>query len=344
LRAFLELQTGIWTHDAAISLYDIQRRSNSNGAATAVFNGQRLAFDYTASGQVSQAVALAFGLDAQREEAIYANIPGGRAQVDTYGAFAEAVWSPSDAFDLTGTLRYDDHSSFGGQTTGRLAFAWRPMSGMTLRGAVGTGYRPPSIDELFGSYPGLFPFVGNPALQPEESLSAELGIDYDFANGAEISATLFQLEVENLVTFVFGAPSTLINQPGTSTRRGLELAGRLPVSDMLTLTGAYTYTDAEAANGTPLALVPEHDIVLGLDAEWGEGWNGSLTAQRVMGTFEGGTPLPDYTLVNASVAYEVSDGLEAYLRVHNMFDEQYQTRRGYGTSDRAVYIGLRARY
>ena len=64
----------------------------------------------------------------------------------------------------------------------------------------------------------------------------------------------------------------------------------------------------------------------------------------MIGTLESGTPLPDYTLVNASVGYEVADGVEAYLRIQNLFDEQYQTRRGYGTSDRAVYVGLRSRF
>lgn len=343
LRAYMTQEIGIWTHDAAISLYDIQRRSVSDGTAS-VFNGRRLAFDYTAAANLSDELELTFGLTAQREEAEYDNIPGGIAEIDTYGAFAEAIWSPSDSFDLTGTLRYDDHSSFGGQTTGRLAFAWRPDGNTVIRGAVGTGYRPPSIDELFGDYPGTFPFVGNPNLVPEESLSAELGIERSFANGASLSATAFVLEIENLVSFQFGAPSTLANVPGTSTRRGLELSGQIPISDSLSLTGAYTYTDTETATGEPLALVPEHDIALGIDADWGGGWSGNLTAQRVIGTLESGTPLPDYTLVNASVGYEVADGVEAYLRIQNLFDEQYQTRRGYGTSDRAVYIGLRSRF
>jgi vitamin B12 transporter len=119
----------------------------------------------------------------------------------------------------------------------------------------------------------------------------------------------------------------------------------VPLSDRLTLTGAYTFTNARDGAGGPLFLVPEHDIVLGLDAEWGNGWSGSLTAQRVMGVIEtDGAPLPDYTLVNAGVGFEISDGIEANLRIHNLFDEEYQTRRGYGTSDRAFYLGLRASF
>ena len=48
---------------------------------------------------------------------------------------------------MTGSVRHDDHSEFGGETSARLAFAWRATDALTLRGAAATGYRPPSIDE-----------------------------------------------------------------------------------------------------------------------------------------------------------------------------------------------------
>lgn len=355
LRTYARFGTGPWEHEAAVSLYDIERRSSSNGLLS-VFQGRRLAFDYTGSAQLSDQWRLSLGLNAQNEEATYANLAGGVADVDTLGGFVEGIWSPTPDIDVTGTLRYDDHSAFGGQATGRLAFAWRPDPMTVVRGAVGTGYRPPSLDELYGDYSAFF-FVGNPDLVPEESLSAEVGIDREFANGASIGATLFLLEVENLVTYcspffvanpacppVPGFLDTLFNVPGTSTRRGIEISGRLPISDGLTLTGAYTYTRAEDATGAPLPLVPEHDLVLGLDAELGNGWSGSLTAQHVAGTVESGAPLDDYTLIGGTLAYEVRDGVEAFLRVQNLLGEEYQTRRGYGTSDRAVFVGIRASF
>ena len=55
-------------------------------------------------------------------------------------------------------------------------------------------------------------------------------------------------------------------------------------------------------------------------------------------------PLDDYTLTNASVTYAVSDSADAYLRVENLFDEEYQTVRGYGQPGRSIFAGLRARF
>ena len=41
---------------------------------------------------------------------------------------------------------------------------------------------------------------------------------------------------------------------------------------------------------------------------------------------------------------KVTDAAEVYVRAENLFDEQYQTARGYGTSDRAFYAGVAARF
>ena len=49
-------------------------------------------------------------------------------------------------------------------------------------------------------------------------------------------------------------------------------------------------------------------------------------------------------MVNAGLNYAVSDTAELYLRVDNLFDEQYQTVAGYGTSDRALYFGVSASF
>ena len=54
--------------------------------------------------------------------------------------------------------------------------------------------------------------------------------------------------------------------------------------------------------------------------------------------------MPDYTVVGVEAAYKVGEGAEAYLRVENLFDEDYQTSEGYGTSGRAAFVGLRAKF
>ncbi len=48
----------------------------------------------------------------------------------------------------------------------------------------------------------------------------------------------------------------------------------------------------------------------------------------------------DFWVANARVAYALTEEAALYLRAENLFDEQYQTARGYSTSDRAFYFGV----
>ena len=49
----------------------------------------------------------------------------------------------------------------------------------------------------------------------------------------------------------------------------------------------------------------------------------------------------DFLIVNARAGYAISDAAELYVRVENLLDAEYQTVRGYGTSDQAVFLGVR---
>ena len=54
--------------------------------------------------------------------------------------------------------------------------------------------------------------------------------------------------------------------------------------------------------------------------------------------------MPDYTVVNAQAAYQISDTAEVYMRIENLFDTDYQTSVGYASAGRSAYVGLRARF
>jgi vitamin B12 transporter len=247
-----------------------------------------------------------------------------------------------EGVDVSATLRLDQHSEFGTVTTGRLAGSWRVGAGTVLRASFGTGFRAPSIDELYGDY-GFF--VGNPNLTPEESTSYELGIDQELLQGSTLSATLFRLETDNLVTYdATPAPDTLVNLPGTSVRQGVELGVDVPITSALTLVGAYTYTDARRPNGLLLARVPRNQLSLNLDAEFGDGWTGGFGLIHASGAEDAGADSDSYTVYRAQVGYDIGQDREVYLRVENLTDEVYEIVNGFATPRRSVHLGLRASF
>ncbi len=335
LRAFAIYGTGAWSHETALSLYTTDRTSTSSGFSSE-FASRRVAFDHLSSGKIRPDLLLSLGLSAREDRADATSLPGGSESITTGGAFVEAVWSPSANLDLTGTIRYDEHSEFGGFTTGRLAFALRPAEGTVIRGAVGTGYRPPTIGDLFADF-GFF--VGNPDLEPETSTSIEIGVDHVWAGGGSVSATVFQNRIDDLITSTADF-STLENVAGESTITGLEIGARLPLGERVVAYGALTFLNAEDAAGAPLPRTPERDLLLGLEAELTDRLTGDVWVQAVSGYPE----VEDYETLNARLTWAVTDRIDAFVRATNLTDEDYQTVPGYGTAGRAVYAGLDARF
>lgn len=339
---------GRTTHRVEASGYRITRVNDEQGVFTpgrsvARYRGTRFGLSYQGETRITPDFTLLYGAETMQERARYANLSGGARSTRVNGIFAQALWAATPQLDVSASGRIDDNSDFGTYPTGRVAVAYRPDESWTLRASAATGFRAPSLDERFGVYGS---FTGNPALDAEESTSFELGAEKRFAGGATLGATAFRVAVDNLIqsnaTF-----TSLVNVPGKSTRQGLELSGEMPLNERFTLGAAYTYTDTESASGGRLRQVPRHDLTLTLDAQLAERLSGLVSLRHVAGRPRDGFParnMPDYTVLSANFTYEISESLDATLRLENILDEQYQTVAGYGTSDRAVYLGVSSRF
>ncbi len=339
LRGFAELATGAVRNTFSASYYRNDRVSHSNGFATP-FLGTRNRLDYKGEYTASDRLGYTFGTDWEKE-----TFDSGfdRGQSTNTGVFGEALYAPGAALDLAASLRYDQHSAFGGNLSGRLAAVYRLSDATILRAVAATGFRAPSLYELNST------LYGNPALQPEKSNSFELGVEQRLGGGSFVKATGFYTRIDDLIQFVTLSFVPFTGQyqqvPGTSVSKGIELSGAWVMSDMFSLLGNYTYTRANDATGARLLRVPGQDVVLGLDVTINADWGGNVSLRHVMDRpDEFGTVMPDYTVVNTAVTYAVSQRADIYLRVENLLDEDYQTSAGFTASGRAIYAGLRARF
>ncbi|TGD43854.1 TonB-dependent receptor [Pseudotabrizicola sediminis] len=175
VRAFAELSQGSTEHVFDLTRYQIGRDvSDENGVGQ--FKVSRTTASWQATTGFDDTPSLVYGADTMLEKAEFTNLPEDIADIRLSGAFAQALWAVNSQIDISATARMDYNFTFGNFATGRVALAVRPDDATTLRAAVATGYRAPSIDERFGNYPSLY-FVGNPALTPEESLSFERGLN-----------------------------------------------------------------------------------------------------------------------------------------------------------------------
>lgn len=341
-RVYTRLVTGTITHELSYSYFDIDRKDP--GGFTTRFQGERQTLSYLGTAELSEMVTVNFGVDYSEED-INSGVTVGSE--DNTSVMAELLYRPTDQIDLSFALRHDDNSDFGGETTGRFAAAFRVTDEVTIRAAAGTGYRAPSLFERFSAF-------GDPALQPETSLSYELGVEKTYGERGFVKATLFHAEIDDLIDFdpaavACGSGFGCYNQvPGTTTSKGIELSGEYALSPMLTLFGAYTYTDAKT-NGVRLTRTPKHDAVIGLNADFTDRFSGYVDVRHVADVVPSAfapanNKVGDYTLVGAGLSYDVTDRAELYLRVENLFDESYETAGGFNQPGRAAYVGLRANF
>ena len=345
LRAYLNLPIGAIDSTFAATYYEIERDVRGSNVrdfgtgptlnlANNFYNGERIGLSYLGRTDISAKAQLRFGLDVEREDFAQSGDFGpGSGNMDTRGIFGELAWTPAPGLDVATTLRYDDHSQFGGLTSGRIAASWRPNSDWIIRSSAAQSYRAPSLYELYGPF-------GTPTLTPEESRSLDLGVERHLGEDAFLRATAFYNETDNLIDF----PFPYAQVPGTVRRRGVELEFGTAITANWRVDGNYTVTTGEnptltAGNAWNLEF-PGNDLSVTLSGEITERLSTTLSMQSVRNR----PTLADYTVANASFTYAISDAVDAYLRIENLQDTEYQLSRGYGTSDRAFYLGLRSRF
>ena len=105
-------------------------------------------------------------------------------------------------------------------------------------------------------------------------------------------------------------------------------------------------TDAKT-DGTRLTRTPRHDLVLGVDTQFSNRLSGGMDL-RYVADVEPSVFAPadnkvgDYVLVGANLNYDITDSTQAYLRIENLLDEDYETAGGFNTPGRSAYFGIRA--
>lgn len=254
--------------------------------------------------------------------------------LDLDSLFAEYRWSPNDRVDLSLGVRNDDHTFFGDETTYRVSLSARLGEVARLHGSFGTGFKAPTLSELF------FPGFGNLDLAPETSEAFDLGVEFQFADGdVVLDVTYFDSEFEDLILFTF--PGGFVNV-AEATSEGVELTLAWKLSDGVHLRASHTYNDTEdLSTGLQLARRPEGRTTFGLDFEIDERWSGSATAIAVNDRIDTTTlEMDDYVRFDLSVAYRATERLRPFVRFENLFDEDYSEIPGFTSPGFTAVGGL----
>lgn len=273
----------------------------------------------------------------------------GKGSMTGASVYAQAEWFATPTLTAYFGVRYDRYRTRGrvAQTTDpafdisyadrsfdavspKAALSWRVSSGVSLRASYGTGFRAPSLFDLYSRYASPTAIAGiaqvneaSPDLEAEHIEAFEVGADVAFGQGSQWSVTLYTQRLTDLIhrrtispvlthtvnsaeARIDGIEASLRWRPEAQAWRGLTLTGALGYQFR------YEITDnpAEPATvGRKLTDVPRTTASIGAEYRQGR-FAGLLTYRYTSAVFGSGDDM------NQNVA----KGVYGVYDAHGSFD------------------------
>ncbi len=348
-----------WTYKAGVSYMSFVRDNidpkdsvdtTENNAST--FNGTNAKTDFMSIFKIFNINTLILGADILNEK--------GRSTSSYFDTFTSAdsmsifeeksiltksvfihdSISAFNIFYLNAGARIDDHEVFGSHNTWDASAAIvLPITGTKLKGSAGTGFRAPSLSELYGIW------GGNDQLKPEKTFVYDAGVYQEFFTGIlSIDCTYF---VQNYKDMIEYNDSTWVyyNADGEISNRGVEVVSGVNIVDLLKINYGYTYSDYTETSKTTVLKRPEHKHsvsvtltpIAGLDIT---GIYLFVDERYDYLTSTTDVKLDSYHKVDMNIRYSLNEMLTFTARGENLTDADYEETYGYNTKGRSFYGGV----
>jgi len=322
--------------------YSAIDRASISDFGTSLGKGERFNLDYLGVYTLDDNLSLSAG--AQHE-----NIKAETASIQSFttdSIFAVAAYTRT-GFNLSAGLRVDDHETFGTTTNGQLRASYSVADTDThIFANWGEGFKAPSVFQLtfdcsFCAAPQDLPRLD---LRPETSDAWEAGVEQGFSGDkGTLRMAYFDQKITDLIDFAFTEGYSNI---AAARLKGLEVSLDFALSDALTFIGNYTYTSAkDSSTDERLIRRPKSQFYAAFDWQVNDKISSNISVIHTGGTPDSGNQFIDsWTRVDLRAAYKVSENIELYGRIDNLFDENYQQVAGYGTPGISSFFGVRGSF
>lgn len=244
----------------------------------------------------------------------------------TMAAYVDAELELSESLLVTGAVRLENYSDFGGVTIGKMSARYTVLKNLALRGSIASGFRAPSLQELNYTHTATafvpdangipqpldvttYPtnstaarVLGIKGLQQEQSRTYGFGMTYQPVPGFEVTVDAYQIDVDNRIfrTSYFNASEVGNNYQevigggeaqffvnGANVRsRGIEAVGNYT----LAITGQSSLTFSLATILSKNEILSKKVLDLKVQNLTSDELVGKYLSRDVVGQFETGTP------------------------------------------------------
>ena len=239
---------------------------------------------------------------------------------------------------------------------------YNPSKALNTYVSYNEGMRAPTPAELTCADPNdpcKLPnaFLADPALKPVVSRTFELGTRGLLSPNTYYSASLFRTDLRDDIQFVSSGGGNVLGffqNVGKTRRQGIELSLQQRW-ERLQVKAAYSYIDAtfrssfpvhseanssadangdiQVAPGNRIPGIPKHNIKLGADYAFTQAVSAGVNVVYASSQFARGDEnnqdangaVPGYTVVNLDGRWNLTDRLQLFGKITNLFDREYET-------------------
>ncbi|MBF87252.1 MAG: hypothetical protein CMJ14_04540 [Pelagibacterales bacterium] len=271
---------------------------------------------------------------------------------DEWNAYDFRVSSTSNYFSYTNnyfknlhidsSLRANKHDTFGSSATYRIAASYILFdTGLRIHSSYGTGYRAPTLDELYGSY-------GSTSVKEENSRSRDIGIEYTNRNNNFIAdITFFSTQIDNLIGYG-AAPGYKFENQGSAHNQGIELALKYIIDNNLRINSKYNYLTTNN-NGKSLSRRRKHSGNTSIN--WKPDFIKNISINTSIEYHSGarddaftGGHISGYALMHSNLNYQIAETKSLKLKMENILDQKYSLADTAGSYGRTLSLGISIEY
>jgi outer membrane receptor for ferrienterochelin and colicins len=152
----------------------------------------------------------------------------GTKSMSNYFAYWQSDWQASSKTSIAGGTRFDYHNKYGSKLNPSIGFRYNPTAQLTLKAAVGTGFKTPNFQQLYlvftniqtgytvlgaeefareiqvlkdaGQIASVWPIASRVGqLKPERSVSYSTGFSYTLLKTLKFDVNVFYNDIKNFI-------------------------------------------------------------------------------------------------------------------------------------------------
>ena len=240
-------------------------------------------------------------------------------------------YKPSDKVYLNLGSRNTNHSIYGNFLTGNFNIGKKINDSNLFYSSISKTFRAPDSTDLYG-------YSGNANLEPEESISYEIGFK-SISSFGDITLSFFRNDIDNLIE----SDGSIMQNINEARIKGLEFNLINKIDNNLKYNIKYTYQEPDdITNDTMLSRRPRNKFVTTISNQFSS--NNILTF-TFSGQSKRDNSIYDIHRLGSYLKIDVNYMTNIYnydvgFKINNIFNKKYRLAHNYNTEGQSVYLTL----